>query len=110
MRFVLFALFAGVATPAFGDNLPKSMLGKWASDPAACAEQSSELGMTVEPRSILFYEHGYELNRIARLKDGSFKGQGYSFDPDGKSKGTITLKQIDPDKLQVRDETYYRCK
>ena len=110
MRLALLALFAGIGSPAFGDSLPKSMLGKWASDPAACSEQSSELGMTVEPRSILFYEHGYRLNRITRLRDGSLKGQGYSFDTDGRSKGTITLKLIAPDRLQAREEIYYRCK
>ena len=110
MRFTVLVLFVGISSPALADALPKSMLGRWASDPAACAEQSSELGLTVEPRTILFYEHGYRLSRITRLKDGSLQGRGYSFDTDGKSKGAITLKLIDADTLQARGEIYYRCK
>ena len=86
MKYPLGALLVVLAGTAHAaDRLPKSMLGKWASDPAACAEQSSELGMTVEPRSVLFYEHGYEIMRIARLKDGSLKASGYSADLDGCS-------------------------
>jgi hypothetical protein len=86
------------------------MLGKWASDPAACAEQSSELGMTVEPRSVLFYEHGYEIRRITRLKDGSLRASGYSVDLDGRARGSITLKLIEPGKLQARGEIYHQCR
>ena len=91
------------------DQLPNSMLGKWASDVAACTEQSSELGMTVEPRTVLFYEHGYHIKRIARLKDGALRGTGYSFADDGRSKDSITLKLMEPNKLQARGEIYYRC-
>ena len=85
------------------------MLGKWASDAAACTEQSSELGMTVEPRTVLFYEHGYQIRRITRLKGGALKGTGYSFADDGRTNDSITLKLIDPNKLQARGEIYYRC-
>ena len=103
----LLILFSGTAHAA--DQLPHSMLGKWASDVAACTEQSSELGMTVEPRTVLFYEHGYQIKRITRLKDGSLRGTGYSFADDGRSIDSITLKLMDPNRLQARGEIYYRC-
>ncbi len=91
MKLVLSSLLiAGTAHAA--ETLPKAMLGKWASEVAACNEQSSELGLTVEPRSVLFYEHGYEIRKIARLKDGSLKASGFSVDDQGRSRGSITLK------------------
>lgn len=99
-------LFAGQAHAA--DRLPNSMLGQWASKPEACGEQASELGLTVEPRSVLFYEHGIEVRRIAKLKDGSLKASGYAVDDQGKTKGSITLKLVG-DKLQAGGETYHRC-
>ena len=85
------------------------MLGKWASDAAACGAQSSELGMSVEPRTVLFYEHGYQIKRITRLKDGSLWGTGFGFADDGRSNDSITLKLIDPNRLQAKGEIYYRC-
>ncbi|MBR1196556.1 hypothetical protein JQ634_25730 [Bradyrhizobium sp. AUGA SZCCT0240] len=67
MKYLLGALLiSGTAHAA--DQLPNSMLGKWASDAAACGQQSSELGMTVEPRTVLFYEHGFQIKRITRLR------------------------------------------
>lgn len=108
LALLLMSSAASAASAA--DRLPKEMLGNWASDVAACSEQSSELGMTVEPRSVLFYEHGYGIRRIVKLKDGSLKGVGYSFDDDGRAPGSVTLKLIEPDKLQAGGQTYYRCK
>lgn len=102
---VLLLLLSGTAHAA---ELPKSMLGKWASDAAACGEQASELGLTVERRSVLFYEHGYEIRRVARLKDGSLKASGYSVDDQGRAPGSVTLKQIG-DKLRVGEQIYHRC-
>jgi len=98
---------ASVAQAA--DRLPASMLGKWALEPAACKEQSSELGMTVEPRAVLFYEHGNTITRLVRLKDGSWKGFGYSVDDQGRARDSITLKLVG-DKLEVRGRMYHRCK
>ncbi|MBR1145196.1 hypothetical protein [Bradyrhizobium sp. AUGA SZCCT0431] len=100
-------LISGTAHAA--DQLPTSMLGKWASDAVACGQQSSELGMTVEPRTVLFYEHGYHIKRITRLRDGSLKGTGYGFADDGRSNDSITLKLIDPNKLQAKGDIYFRC-
>jgi hypothetical protein len=104
---VLLLLFAGQAHAA--DRLPKLMLGKWASDPAACGEQASESGLTVERRSVSFYEHGYDIRRIVRLKDGSLKASGFSVDDQGRARGSVTLKLVG-DKLQVDGQTYHRCK
>jgi hypothetical protein len=100
-------LIAGSANAA--DRLPGAMLGKWASDPAACGEQASELGLTVEPRSVLFYEHGIEIRRIAKQKDGALKASGFSVDDQGRSKGSITLK-LAGDKLEAGGQTYHRCR
>ena len=108
MKYLLGALLiSGTAHAA--DQLPSSMLGKWASDAAACGQQSSELGMTVEPPTVLFYEHGYQIKRITRLRDGSLKGTGYGFADDGRSNDSITLKLIEPNKLQAKGEIYHRC-
>lgn len=104
---VVLVVLSGAANAA--DRLPKDMFGKWASDPAACGEQSSELGLTVEPRSVLFYEHGYSIKRIARLKDGSLKASGYSVDDQGRTRGSIILK-LAGDKLQAGGRIYHRCK
>lgn len=90
-------------------DLPKSMQGKWASDPKACDEQASEMAMTVTPRSVLFYEHGYSVRRIARLRDGSVKVSGHSFDEQGRIPDTITLKLVSADKLEASGQVYHRC-
>jgi hypothetical protein len=93
------------------DTLPRNMLGRWATDLAACAEQASEIVMKVEPRMVLFYEHGYEIKRIARLKDGSLKASGYSVDDDVRARSSITLKLLSADQIQVQGEQIYRrCK
>lgn len=105
---VFLVLLAGPAQAA--ERLPKSMLGAWASDPAACGEQASELAMTVEPRSVLFYEHGYTIRRVVRLKDGSLKASGFSEADGERSRGSITLKLVSADRLQAGGETFHRCK
>lgn len=108
MKYLLGALLiSGTAHAA--DQLPRSMLGKWASDAVACGRQSSESGMTVEPGRVLFYEHGFQIKHITRLKDGSLKGMGYGFADDGRSNGSIRLKLIDRNRLQTRGEIYHRC-
>src|SRR5262245_25592094 len=97
MKLVVCALFTVVAGAAHAaDNLPKTMLGAWATDLAACSEQASEIRITVEPRNINFYEHGFEIRRIARQRDGSLKGFGFASDDDGRSRSTIMLKLVAP--------------
>lgn len=109
LPIVVASLLSGVAAFA-ADTLPKAMLGAWASDPAACGEQASELALTVEPRNVLFYEHGNSVNRIVKQKDGSLKAYGYSFDDQGRARGSITLKLLSPEKLEVNEQIYHRCK
>jgi len=106
---LLSTLFVLSGSANAADRLPKNMLGKWASDPAACGEQASELELTVEPQSVLFYEHGYTIKRILRLKDGSLKASGYSVDDQGRAPGAVTLKLVG-DKLQAGGQIYHRCK
>lgn len=106
---IVASLLSGTAAFA-ADTLPKVMLGAWASDPAACGEQASELAMTVELRNVLFYEHGNTVNRIVKQKDGSLKVSGYAFDDQGRTRGSVTLKLLPPDKLEVNEQIYHRCK
>lgn len=108
MKHALCILAFLVAPAQAADRLPNSMLGKWASKPEACGEQASELGLTVEPRSVLFYEHGVEVRRVSKQKDGSLKASGYAVDDQGKARGSITLKLVG-DKLQAGEELYHRC-
>ena len=112
MKLLLAALLSLVAAPASAaDRLPKPMLGMWATEIAACSEQASELVMTVEPRSVLFYEHAYEIRLVATLKDGSLKASGYSVADDGRSRGSVTLKLVSADQLQINGaQIYHRCK
>lgn len=91
-------------------SLPKEMLGAWASDPSACGAQASELGMTIGPQDVLFYEHGFDVKRLTKLKDGSLKASGFSFADDGRTKDTLTLKPLSMDTIKVRGQIYHRCK
>lgn len=86
------------------------MLGAWASELSACGQQASELGMTIEPKTVLFYEHGFDITKLTKLKNGSLKASGFSVADDGRAKGTLTLKQLSADTLSVGEQTYYRCK
>ncbi len=97
---------------AKADVLPNSMRGEWEDNLAACSEQASETKMTVLPKSVLFYEHGYEIRRVVRLKDGSLKASGFSVDDQGRTRASITLKRLSADKLQIggTGEPYLRCK
>jgi hypothetical protein len=97
---------------AKADVLPKSMRGDWEGDLAACSEQASETKMTVSPKSVLFYEHGYEIKRVVRLKDGSLKASGFSVDDQGRTRASITMKLLSADKLQIggAGKPHLRCK
>lgn len=108
--FGLVLLLIAAARSAEAASLPKDMLGAWASEPSACGEQASELGMTIEPKTVLFYEHGFEVAKLTKLKDGSLKASGFSVADDGRAKSTLTLKQVSADTLLVGEQTYHRCK
>jgi hypothetical protein len=111
MRSVFLVLFlAAGAQSAAAASLPADMLGAWASELSACGEQASELGMTIEPKTVLFYEHGFDIKKLTKLKDGSLKASGFSVADDGRAKGTLTLKQLSVDTLSVGEQTYHRCK
>ena len=107
---VLALFFAVCGRSAVASSLPLDMLGAWASELSACGEQASELAMTIEARTVLFYEHGFEIKQLTKLKDGSVKVSGFSVADDGRAKGTLTLKQLSADTIAVGDQTYYRCK
>jgi len=108
--FVLVLLLIGCVQSAEAASLPKDMLGAWASELSACGEQASELGMTIEPKTVMFYEHGFDIRKLTKLKDGSLKASGFSVADDGRAKGTLTLKQLSADTLSIGEQTYYRCK
>jgi hypothetical protein len=107
LGMVLLCLWAQPVHAA--DQLPKSMLGEWASDPAACGEQASELALSVKPRMVLFYEHGLEVRRVARLKDGSVKASGFMVADGERQRDSLTLKMVG-DQLRVGEQTYHRCR
>jgi hypothetical protein len=108
---LLLALALTLSVPAEAtERLPKSMLGKWATDLAACPEQVSEIRITVEPRAVNFHEQAHVFRRVVRLKDGAFRGTGTSYDLDGRGKTSITLKLIAADRLQVGEEVFLRCR
>lgn len=104
-----FVLLSGAAQAA--DRLPKEMLGPWATDPAACANVSSEIRMTVEPTIILFYEVAQTVRKVTKTRDGFLRVQGQGVDSDGKSPNTIELKLVG-DKLHIGKtdaQIYHRC-
>lgn len=109
-RVLIAGLLVLLSGTAEADVLPRSMRGEWATDLAACAEQASEIKMTVEPKSVLFYEHGYEIRRIVRLRDGSLKASGFFVADDGRARDSITLKLLSADTLQAKGEIYHRCR
>lgn len=107
---LILLLIAAAVRSAEAASLPKDMLGAWASELSACGEQASELGMTIEPKTVLFYEHGFEIAKLTKLKDGSLKASGFSVADDGRAKSTLTLKQLSADALLVGEQIYHRCK
>ena len=107
--FLVLCLAAG-AQSAKAASLPADMLGAWASELSACGAQASELGMTVEAKTVLFSEHGFDIRQLTKLNDGSLKVSGFSFADDGRARGTLTLRQPSADILVVGSRTYYRCK
>ncbi|MBR0828466.1 hypothetical protein JQ596_23290 [Bradyrhizobium manausense] len=66
--------------------------------------------MTIEPQAVLFYEHGFDVKRLAKLKDGSLRASGFSFADDGRTKDTLTLKSLSTDTIEVGGQIYHRCK
>lgn len=110
MNFVVFALLLVLAVPAqAADRLPKTMIGKWATELDACPEQVSEIRITIMPREVRFHEVTHVFRRVVRLKDGSYRGTGTSHDLDGRGKTQLTLKQLDADRLQLGEEVFLRC-
>ena len=114
MKIVVCALWLAVgATAHTAERLPKAMLGNWASDPSACANASSELRMTVEPRTVLFYETAHRIRRVVRLPGGALRASGTSVGEtrDDRASASLVLKQVAPDRLEVgKGQIYYRCK
>lgn len=110
MRLFAFVFLIVSVRSVEAASLPKEMLGAWASDPSACRAQASELGMTIEPQAVLFYEHGFDVKRLAKLKDGSLRASGFSFADDGRTKDTLTLKSLSTDTIEVGGQIYHRCK
>ena len=106
-----FGLIVLLPCAAEAASLPKRMLGVWATDPAACSEQASEIKMTVEPRTVLMYEVAYTVKRIVRLRDGFLRVSGDSVTDDGRAPHSVLLKLVG-DKLQVGKtdgQIYRRC-
>jgi hypothetical protein len=111
MRILFCALLIALSSAAHAaDRLPKSVLGRWATELDACWEQVSEIRIIVEPRSVRWHEQEHQVRRVTGMKDGSLKVSGYEVTLDGRGRSTITMKLIEPDRLKVNEEIFLRCK
>jgi hypothetical protein len=102
------------AAPAKKSVLPKDMLGLWSLDPEDCAKDASESHMTVEPKSILFYEDYRAIRRVTALPDGFLRASGTAVSEPGERPApmSLMLKRVAPDQLQVGKtdgQIYHRC-
>ena len=90
--------------------LPKPLQGRWGLEPSDCDKDDAEGRLIIEPRIVLFYATGYDVKRVARQKDGTLKITGFvsSEGEAGREKGGLSLKLINPDRLQVDNGTVYR--
>jgi hypothetical protein len=113
MRIILCALALVIAAPAQAEGLPKAMLGAWSTDPADCANRSSELRMTVGPKNIDMYEVGFAIKRVTRAPDGYVRVSGYSSTDDGGGWETRHLKLLADGTLQTgkppEHQIFHRC-
>lgn len=66
--------------------------------------------MTIEEKTVLLYEHAFDIRQLKKEKDGSLKASGFSFADDGRVRSKLTLKQLSADVLSVGGQIYYRCK
>jgi hypothetical protein len=115
-RLMLAVLALSPTLPAAAKDahsLPKSIQGSWGFELSDCGKDDAEGRLTIEPRIVLFYATGYDVKRVARLKDGTLKITGFvsSEGEAGREKGGLTLRLISPDRLQVDGGTVYlRCR
>jgi hypothetical protein len=102
------------AAPAKQNVLPKDMIGLWSLDPEDCAKDASESHMTVEPKSIMFYEDYRTIKRVTALPDGFLRASGTAVSEPGERPApmSLMLRRVAPDQLQVGKtdgQIYHRC-
>jgi hypothetical protein len=102
------------AAPAKQNVLPQDMIGLWSLDPEDCAKDASESHMTVEPKSIMFYEDYRTIKRVIALPDGFLRASGTAVSEPGERPApmSLMLKRVAPDRLQVGktdSQIYHRC-
>jgi hypothetical protein len=102
------------AAPAKQNVLPKDTLGLWSLDPEDCAKQASESHMTIEPKSIMFYEDYRTITRVTAVADGFLRASGTATSEPGERPApmSLLLKRVGPDQLQVGKtdgQIYNRC-
>ena len=102
-------LFSG---PSHADVSPNELLGLWAFEPADCANPRSDGLLKIEPKAVRFFASGYDIKRVVRRPDGTLYVSGLVSNEgeQGRSRGSLTLKQMAPDKLRTLDHIYHRCR
>lgn len=93
------------------------MHGVWAVESKDCDNPNGESRLTIDDRTFLFFVTAYDVKRIEKRRDGSWRASGYRSDEGegGKTRAAITVKLVSPDRITVmgsgsEDQDYDRCK
>ena len=116
MVFVFSAHPLAAATKRVGP-IPPSLHGVWAVESKDCDNPTGESRLTIDGRSFLFFVTAYDVKRMEKRRDGSWRASGTRADEGeaGKTRAAITVKLVSPDRIKVtgsgsEDQDYDRCK
>ncbi len=95
------------ALPAAAETLPRTMLGTWAADAAACERDESDSRVKVEARWIEFFASGYTIRTWSRRSE-VLTGRGRKAEEGeaGSSRGFVTLQLLPDAKLRISRDGY----
>ena len=114
-RVLILGLLILLSVPGdAAEVLPKALRGLWAYEPGDCANPDRDGRLAIAARTVSFYAAGYDITRVVRKPDGSLRASGLVSNEGepGRTRDSITLKLIAPDKLRVGTEDahiYHRC-
>jgi hypothetical protein len=116
MVFVFSVQPTAAATKRAGP-VPPSLHGVWAVESKDCDNPNGESRLVVDDRTFLFFVTAYDVKRIEKRRDGSWRASGTRADEGeaGKTRAAITVKLMSPDRIKVmgsgaEDQDYDRCK
>ena len=116
MVFVFSAHPAAAATKRVGP-IPPSLHGVWAVESKDCANPNGESRLVVDDRTFMFFVTAYDVKRLEKRRDGSWRASGTRADEGeaGKTRAAITVRLVSPDRIKVmdsgsEDQDYDRCK